>query len=201
MKYACCKSTVDGTSGSLSCTTCKLNYHVACLYSSDKRRVFSAEQRRSWLCPGCSLSQPRTLINDNTPIRTGAENVNVRRGASCIDSPTQHVSYEADPTILETVKNIIASEMSVMRAELRSAIAEAISREVKPIIEEIASIRESMSFINDQHEIIMKIVNELEKDSKSYSNLKSEIGNIKKSMAVTEADINKQEQWARRSNV
>ncbi|CAG9792077.1 unnamed protein product [Diatraea saccharalis] len=48
------------------------------LTQTNKRRIFSAEQRRSWLCPGCSLSQPRTLINDNTPVKTGAENVNVR---------------------------------------------------------------------------------------------------------------------------
>ncbi|CAH2083324.1 unnamed protein product [Euphydryas editha] len=201
MKFACCKSTAEGASGSLLCTKCKLIYHVACLYTSERKKAFSADFKQSWLCPGCALNQPRIVKNDNTPIRTGIESVNARRGGSCTDSPPPSADYEVNPTIVETLKNIIASEMSVFKSELRKALSEAISVELKPISDEIALIRESMNFIHSQYETIVKRVDDLEKDMKSCLSIKSEVGSIKDHIGSAEVDNEKREQWARRSNV
>ncbi|XP_045446714.1 uncharacterized protein LOC123654901 [Melitaea cinxia] len=201
MKFACCKSTTEGTTGSLQCTQCKLNYHVACLFPSDRKKAFSAEFKHSWLCPGCSLNQPRLVKNDNTPIRPGTENVNARRGGSCADSPPPSANYEINPTLLDTVKDIIASEMAMLKSELREAITEAISVELKPVRDELAVIRESMNFINSQYETIVKRVDDLEKNMKSCINIKSELGSIKDHIDSAEVDNDKREQWVRRSNV
>ncbi|XP_028166561.1 uncharacterized protein LOC114357236 [Ostrinia furnacalis] len=214
MKYACCKSTADGASGAVVCTKCKQNFHLACLYPTDKKKIISAELKQIWVCPDCSVNQPRSAKSDNTPVRgsqTGSrpqpsdrENVNHRRGGSRSDSPPVSSPLESSHAMLvsiDTVKSFIASEMAVMRSELRKAISEAIARELKPIREEIASIRESMEFINNQQEAMTKRVDNLEKDIKSIGNVKSDIGAIKESIASHENGNDKREQWARRSNI
>ncbi|KAL4702742.1 hypothetical protein ACJJTC_013637 [Scirpophaga incertulas] len=182
MKFACCKSTSEGAVGALICTTCNKNFHVACLYPTDKKKALSTEFKKAWICPDCTVNQPRLAKNDNTPVRVSQctsrpvlsdnDNVNCRRGGSCSDSPPPSKQVDkkdnlvATPSIGEIVKSCIVTEMEVMRSELRAAISEAIARELKPIREEMVSIKESLNFISNQHDVLKKRVDDLEKDFK-----------------------------------
>ncbi|KAL4721032.1 hypothetical protein ACJJTC_019719, partial [Scirpophaga incertulas] len=155
MKFACCKSTSEGAVGALICTTCNKNFHVACLYPTDKKKALSTEFKKAWICPDCTVNQPRLAKNDNTPVRVSQctsrpvlsdnDNVNCRRGGSCSDSPPPSKQVDkkdylvATPSIGGIVKSCIVTEMEVMRSELRAAISEAIARELKPIREEMVS--------------------------------------------------------------
>ncbi|KAL4702060.1 hypothetical protein ACJJTC_011676 [Scirpophaga incertulas] len=184
MKFACCKSTSEGAVGALICTTCNKNFHAACLYPTDKEKALSTEFKKAWICPDCTVNQPRLAKNDNTPVRVSQctsrpvlsdnDNVNCRRGGSCSDSPPPSKQVDkkdnlvATPSIGEIVKSCIVTEMEVMRSELRAAISEAIARELKPIREEMVSIKESLNFISNQHDVLKKRVDDLEKDFKHY---------------------------------
>lgn len=218
MKYACCKSTAGGATGVVVCTKCKQNFHSACLYPTDKEQGTREKLNQNWVCPDCRMNQPRPAKSDNTPVRgsqggsrplpSDKENVNLRRGGSCSNSPP-HLSLIEDSTdtsmSMESVKGFIvsaiASEIAVMRSELCRVISESIARELKPIRDEIASIRESMNFINNQQEAMEKRVNNLEKDIKSFGSVKADIGAIKETIASNETGNERREQWARRSNI
>lgn len=220
MKYACCKSLAEGAVSALICIKCKQNHHVACVFPSDKKKVTN-EFRKSWLCPDCSLAQPKVLRNDNTPLTpqqggnprcqpSGIDNVNSRRGGSCGESPPPTPQNLSSSCLsLDSIKDMISKEISVMiskeiatlKSEIDRTITKAVSRELKPLREEIASIKESLNFINNQHDLIVKRVDNLEKEVKLVSVAKAEVGKIRDAISIADAENHKREQWARRSNV
>ncbi|CAH2100410.1 unnamed protein product [Euphydryas editha] len=133
MKFACCDSTAEGATGGVRvCSKCKNNYHIACLYPSDKKKRSPVEVKKNWLCPECSLSQPRELNNDNTPLRASTErvirqspeNVTLRRGGAITNVPTSPtvclltktaVSYDQYETLYKKV-DAIESDYKSLKA-------------------------------------------------------------------------------------
>jgi hypothetical protein len=216
MKYACCKSTVDGAVNALVCIKCKLNYHVACLFPTDKKELckkkISNELRESWLCPGCTASLPKTPRNDDTPVRAnqggsrshvpGTDYVNTRRGGSST-GPTLISTQDGslDSVDLTSIKGFISREISLMKSEFLKAITEAVIKELKPIREEISGLREAMTFINGQHKLISRRVDDLEKEIKCLSGVRADIGAMKESISDAGIETQKRKQWARRSNI
>lgn len=206
-KYSCCKSpTQDGASDSIKCMKCGCNYHYMCLYPSAKK----VDIKKNWICPECSLSQPRQVNKDNTPVRSrnvcnkqGSEdNVNTRRGASNTETYSPDTKYDSltSPSILEHVRSIISSELNSLKSEFKNSITP-IQNELKAIKAEFSSIKQSLEFINHNLDEFNKRISDCEGLIREHSNKISEIGNLKTSIELMESDNHSREQWARRSNV
>lgn len=200
MKFACCKSTTEGATGMMTCSSCKNNYHIACMYPTDKKKILP-DLKTKWVCPECRLSKPRQYNNDNTPLRKNdrgsPENVTMRRGDS-YKSP--ECSMEAS-IAYEQVREIVSLEFEKFCSKLKTTIADIISTELMPIRKEIASFQDSIAFINEQYENLNKKIEFIENDLKTLKATNKEIGEIKSDLNRFEQEHNNREQWSRRSNI
>lgn len=204
MKFACCGEPIEGaTSGSLVCIKCKCYYHLQCLGSgAPNKKDITKEFKSKWLCPNCA---PKVLNQDESPIRgarrvPGAENVTLQRGSRTVVNVSPPAGQEL-PLTLNSVKDILASELVKMRREFEATMTNIIARELKPLKDDIAEFKKSLNFLNSQHEDLKKRIDTIEDNIKPLVSQSSEIGDLKASISNIESDKNKQEQWARRSNV
>lgn len=201
MKFACCKSTAEGATGTRVCSICKHNYHVACLYPNDKKKHVLSDIKKKWVCPECALSQPRQHNNDNTPLRCidrgSPENISTRRGASC-KSPEESSELLVS---CDQVRRIVSMEFEKFWSKIKTNIADIISTELSPIKNEIACFQDSLAFMNNQYESLNKKVDLIEKEINTLKATKKDVGEIKNNVDQIESKLNSREQWARRSNV
>ncbi|CAH2095793.1 unnamed protein product [Euphydryas editha] len=71
MKYEYCKATRGGATDCIICTKCKKEYLFQCLFPSKNNKDIPIDNKKSWICPECSITQPRHLNKDNTPVHIG----------------------------------------------------------------------------------------------------------------------------------
>ena len=203
MKYACCKSMAGSAADGLSCSKCGLKFHYSCLNPGGAKRT-TIQDRINWICPDCKLTLPRQINNDNTPIRghtsksSCSENITLRRGGSTCDMDTSCQSE--DTSFLDQVRFIIASEISILRTEIKSSIAPLLN-DLKCLREEVSSIKDSLDFVNNKFEDLNKRVDNCEIEIKHMSVQCSDLNSFKYKMDAVEIENNKREQWSRRSNV
>lgn len=202
MKFECCKAT-SGSTGSIVCIKCKHNYHIQCLYPSEKKNI-TAEFKRSWCCPECSSKQPRQLNNDNTPIRgpsssqyNESDYITAQRGGSCTVSPPVQDCVLST----ESIRNIVASEVSKIKNDITSYVQRILLQELKPIKDEITNIKSSLNFFTEQFTSLTERLDKVEKDIKSFKSTSSDICNLTSTIAKMEKNNNMSEQWSRRSNI
>lgn len=206
MKYSCCKSVVDDSTDGVKCTRCDNYYHYQCLYPAAKK----VNIKKCWTCPECSLSQPRQVNKDNTPVRSrnlnakqsSEDNIKTREGAAGLESFTPDNKFDLlnSSSFLEHVRSIISSELNSLKSDLQVTIIP-IQNELKAIKEEFLSLKHSLEFINNKFDDFNKRIDNCEINIKEFSNKCSEIGNLKTSLDVIESENRSREQWARRSNV
>lgn len=206
MKFECCKSSTDGATGSIVCIKCKHYYHVQCLYPNDKKCVTN-EVKKTWICPVCVGKQPRQQNNDNTPVRASSKSqhqdndtISTRRGgASTVSPPTSSTpDYKLSA---EMIKDIVASEVSRIRDDIKSIVREILSQELKPIRDEIENIKSSLDFFNQQFDCLTKRVDTIETEIKACKAVTLDFNELKTSLIKLETANNNSEQWSRRSNI
>ncbi|CAH0724908.1 unnamed protein product, partial [Brenthis ino] len=212
MKFACCKSTRGGATDCIVCTKCRNNYHYQCLHPSDSKKDLSNDYKKTWICPECSLTRPRHLYKDNTPVRGSStdtqsnlnDNINLRRGASSsvTCSPDNNIieSSVYSTSFLEHVKSIISSEIASLKTEFKSFMLP-LENEVKALRQEFLSVRESLEFFNSKFEELNSRILHCESEVKQLSSKSIEFGNLKSKFESIEIENNNKEQWARRSNI
>lgn len=164
MKFACCKSTSGEVSEIITCIKCKHNYHSRCLFPAAKNKDHSPGFKKTWLCPQCTISQPKPLKNDDTPVRmsisTGtkvntSENVNCgRRGGSAmmqedrehvlVDSHKDGVSLTSKQSIhtssaesitYDRFDALLDSKLSKLKISITEEITARLKREINNTIE------------------------------------------------------------------
>lgn len=207
MKYECCKATRGGATDCIMCTKCKKNYHLQCLFPSKNNKDIPTDSKKSWICPECSIAQPRHLNKDNTPVRNTNvdENINLRRGGSStvVSSPESESSTPKmiDTTaVIEIVKSVISTEISSLKAEFKSFILP-LENEVKALRQEFLSIGESLDFFNTKFEDLSARLTHCEAEVKLFSSRAIEFEQLKSKLESMENVNNDREQWARRSNI
>ncbi|CAH2103004.1 unnamed protein product [Euphydryas editha] len=216
MKFACCKSTTGGATDSLTCTKCKLNYHIQCLQASGIKKDGKLEIRKHWICPECTLTVPRRGNNDNTPVRgvsnlsrseedisVDNNNVTLRRGGSSsmnmmldFTCGTEH----GESSIIELIRSVVSSEISILKDDFKKSMIP-LQEELKSIREEFLGMKECFEFINSNFDNFNKRIENCEKDVQKLNKQFSELGEIRSSIATLKEENNVREQWARRSNV
>lgn len=151
------------------------------------------------MCPECLVNQPRNSISDNTPVRrmhTSPDNVNTRRAVPCTN-----VSPLMDAAGYDHIRDIVGEEINKMWVKLKTTITNIISAEIKPLKEEIAGFKNSINFINEQHEELTKRFELIEKSIECFKSQKTEVDDLKRNINKVDTDNNKREQWSRRSNI
>lgn len=202
MKFACCKSTTDGVSESVTCSKCDNSYHVQCLYPSEKRK--KDLPKHTWVCPQCAVSKPRQLNNDSTPVRGNLnENVTIRRGGSAL-TPHSSDSYLSEvhdtPSILELIRSTVSAEISSLKMEFKSLITP-VQNDLKSIKDDFMHMKDSLEFFNAKFEEFGKRIDSCEMEVNVLTSRYSEIGNLRTCLDSLQLDYDNREQWARRSNV
>lgn len=216
MKFACCKSPTGGATNTITCTKCKLNYHIQCLQASGFKKDGKLETRKHWLCPECSLTGSRKDNSDNTPVRgvtnlsrsdedncMDNNNVTLRRDGTCsknmmLDSTC---STEHDESFLiELIRSVVSSEISILKDDFKKSMIP-LQEELKSLREEFLSMKEFFEFINSNFDNFNKRIEGCEKDVQKLNKQCSGLGEITSSITTLKEENNVREQWARRSNV
>lgn len=190
MKFQCCKNSTDGANGYLTCHKCKNLYHIQCLYPMRKKNIALDSP---WTCPECSCKQPKQAKNDNTPIRISSrpsDNVTLHRGGTCTTSPPSPIRTEHTLSA-ELVQNIVVTEVNKLRDELRSLMCNLITDELKPIRNEITTIKDSLNSFNHQVNNLTKRIEKVETDLQTCLLATSDIDNLKSSFASFQQENNK----------
>lgn len=205
MKFECCKNTSDGAAGALTCFKCKHCYHIQCLFPTDKKPIAS-DLKKSWICPECSLKQPKQAKNDNTPIRASSrqqlcsDNITLHRGGSSTVSPPAQSAPDCGVTT-EMINNIVTTQFGLLKDDIRAFVRSILSEELKPIKDEITNIKDSLCLFNQQFENLTKRIDKVEIDLKAYKKASEDLNPLKLSVANMENQNNNSEQWSRRSNI
>lgn len=208
MKFSCCKSTLDGGAGTLTCSKCKRHYHHQCIDPTTSKNDPGLSAGTAWVCPKCSLDMPRQVNTDNTPVRglrtttyqsESSGNINLRRGASCAQSPGDN-EFEGSLSP-DTVRQIFAEEFSKIKHELTSTFMDRLSSDLKGLREEFCSLKESVAFINTKYDEISTKLNKLESNIKQLSSVNLEVQSARSEVEKLKAACDIRDQWDRRSNI
>lgn len=206
MKYECCKATRGGATDCIVCTKCKKNYHYQCLYPSKNNKDASTDYKKSWICPECSVAQPRHLNKDNTPVRnTNTEdNVNLRRGGSatviCSPDKSDLSDLINSSGFVDVVKSVISTEISSLKAEFKNFMLP-LENEIKALRHEFITVKESLDFFNSKFEDLNNRLVQCEEKVNLFSIKSMELEQLKSKFESMEVENNNKEQWARRSNI
>lgn len=157
----------------IGCTKCRKIYHYKCLRMT-KSDFHKKNATADWLCPACCIVTRREK-GDHTPVRSSGTNheaksppasssswVNTKSRSTVLDDSSLVYVREAENETLtqKDIREIIQSELrSFMSNEIAEVIKQTMNKEWKliktelgDIKAEIATMRESMDFINQQYE-------------------------------------------------
>lgn len=216
MKYACCKSPTGGVANTITCTKCKLNYHIQCLQASGIKKDGKLETRKQWLCPECTITGPRRGNGDNTPVRAVCnlsrsdedncvdnDNVTLRRGGSSYTNMTLNSTCgteHGESSLIELIRSAVSSEISILKDDFKKSMIP-LQEELKSIREEFLSMKECFEFINSSFDNFNKRVESCEKDVQKLNKQFSELGEIRSSIATLKEENDIREQFARMNNL
>ncbi|XP_026761213.3 uncharacterized protein LOC113520150 [Galleria mellonella] len=207
MKFTCCKTVSESTTGYIVCTKCRLNFHISCLFPSDMKKVISVEYRNTWICVECLAKKPRVLKSDNTPIRdcsnsqqsvVSPDNITIRRGGGTSAVVLQGEPQQFSIDLLETV---LDAKIAKLQQHMETVIKDTIASELGAIKSEISTLKETVSFLSTRFDDVIKRIRTLENDSKIITSTTASLGELKQRIDSLECENNNREQWARRSNI
>lgn len=196
-----CKQPIVLDSDALNCSSCKIVYHISCILPGHDETSDLASYRSSWLCPSC---KPRTSTRDNTPIRASStgqknnEDANVTRRKKPGNTPVGTPAKTNVELTSETVREIVKEEMKGLLKQLNDTMANFVTRELKPIKDDIASLKDSMDFISGQYE---DIKSDITTKFGTVDKLLKENEELKSTVKDLNSRINFMEQQARSCNV
>lgn len=176
------------------CTNCKKAFHEACL-SSTKRGELATPVRdaAAWTCLPCTKKQYK---DDSTPLEP-YPNVTTRPGKRLApNSPP--IAEDPKPISRDEMQDILKGFGAEMNKVMRSTISSILQSELKPIKDEIADVKESMTYMNLRFEEMTK---EHAESQATVKSLQDKNCLMQAKMDELTARINQLEQNARSSNV
>ncbi|CAH0724909.1 unnamed protein product, partial [Brenthis ino] len=208
--YACCRVAVANTDVPMICVSYSGYYDLQCV-STSSRKDPALRNGSDWTCPACSSKQPKTVKNDNTPVRMPARkqcdtdnlNVTVRNKNVKKQSPSgSSVSVIENSTDSSCdLRSFIRQEISELKRDLEFSFKNFINSELKIIKDEVQEIKMSIAFINNKYDEMKERFEIYDKCLTSVNSLSNDIGILKSSLAKLEHENNVRDQWARRSNI
>ncbi|KAL4708871.1 hypothetical protein ACJJTC_014393 [Scirpophaga incertulas] len=219
-----CRASITVTQKRIKCTHCLRLYHSECVnYAHD-----STISRSQWKCPSCVAGQ-RKGDNSNTPVRDTLKpaketlQVNVPKGGVAISLPVSppviretpttsmdtvgieatlgsitagHTTPMSDnTTILSQIENLLDDKLNLLKKdvvkELKGSLMTEIRKELKGMLAKYDQLELSHTKLQNDHESLKTSFETLLKQSSENKNRIDEL----------QGQINKQQQWARMSNL
>lgn len=164
--WGCCES------GSISesfrcCSICKKAYHYKCLFASEKKDSIT-ESEQPWKCPLCKTKKPRGIASDSTPVKSkdGCSSKSIN-DANVTKRSTKRAATSSPPSecfsapvcaddVRKIVEEVIDSRFTDLLGELKATMSHLLNIELRPMREEIKDIKNSLTFLSDQYEDLMK---------------------------------------------
>ncbi|CAK1595322.1 unnamed protein product [Parnassius mnemosyne] len=163
--WGCCFSEKDNCDEFIVCIKCDKKYHYACMMID--RKIISSDLLATWACPECVHQLPKPTNKENTPVRnvtTVRGNKRVAIGSPHSDSEKVNISME---DIRLVVEGVMEDKMNDLFKRFNENLAGFFAKEIKPMRDELLSIKESLTFINDQNcSALAQRVNQIEQHSR-----------------------------------
>ncbi|CAG5056745.1 unnamed protein product [Parnassius apollo] len=193
-----CRANINVTQKRIKCTQCSHNYHSECInFNND------TASRSEWKCPDCTASCRKGGDNSNTPIRTNKSPSNTvydkttyRSSKKSSDQPTCITETSScQPYNLELINSI-----ELLLDKKLSAIKFDIIQELKlSLITEIKNeITSNLKQLEESHNSLLNEYNNLKS---KFEKLQQNVQNGEMKLAELCAQIKKEQQWGRLSNL
>ncbi|CAK1588960.1 unnamed protein product [Parnassius mnemosyne] len=197
LSWGCCS--LDGESKQFKkCNTCVKAFHLECLGTCQSR---AGDATGCWICPTCINSNTKTINKDNTPVRFNP-NVTIRtQKRQTSNSPPEAVDSEAPITrsdLRAIVEDITERKFETLLVQLTNTLRSIMTSELGTMRNEIKDLRESITFVSDQYEEMIK---ENKKTSETVRELRSENELMKSTIKDLSFRLNNFEQNARSNNI
>ncbi|XP_045452588.1 uncharacterized protein LOC123661647 [Melitaea cinxia] len=197
MEFACCVKSACEYNDPLKCTFCERNFHIACALPSKSPNWGPDDNTRlSWQCPSCVGSSPRNN-DDDTPCRYVTKRPKQKLEKSIANVTNKIAITEPNLSIaqvtIEQIRAIIKSELEVAFSSFQKNFDE--------LRAEISTLRGSMQFLSDKYDHVTKRIESVEAKIKPLQAVKSDCLDLQSVVTSLQVEINKKEQWARRSNI
>ncbi|CAG4938203.1 unnamed protein product [Parnassius apollo] len=194
--WGCCFSENDNCDEFIVCVKCERKYHYACMIID--RKIITSDLLATWACPQCVHLQPKTANKDNTPVRnvsTVRGNKRIAIGSPQSDPEKVNISME---DIRQVVEGVMDDKMNDLFKRFNENLVGFFAKEIKPMRDELSSIKESLTFINDQYEGIKK---ENEASKIKVTTLEKENAELKGTVHALAQRVNQIEQHSRQCNL
>lgn len=195
--WGCCQSLTAGDKY-IKCTKCSHAYHLACLATGNVDAA--ALNAPAWTCPTCINSILKGGNNDDTPVRFNP-NVTLRPSKrQALQSPPSNTSVEStsDEQFECLVRKTLKGEMDGLVSRMESSIRKMFVAEFRIIKDEMREIKESMSYMNDKFEEVLRQQAEVRSEVRD---IQAQNDILKSTVKDLNARLNTIEQYARSNNI
>lgn len=174
------------------CAKCSKAFHYECL-SVSSNVSDNKSTTLKWICPLCTQ---KCSNNDSTPVRYNP-NITMRPGKrQALNSPP-NISND-QPITKNEMQEIIENVMMDMQKKFRDSIGDILTKELKPLKEEICEMKESMNFINHKYETIIQDNGDTRDKLRQ---LQEENGSMQSKIDDLTSRVNQLEQNSRMTNI
>lgn len=194
MEWGCC-GVNNSNDDFIECKVCGKAFHIACVTSSEAK---SCDEDSQWSCPMCSIKRPKGSNNDNTPVRFNP-NITLRSSKRpALQSPPKSDSGLTNDDVRSIVQDVMEKEMNALLSKLNTSLGAHLARELKCIKEEIKDMKDSMNFMNEKYEEVLKEHSDAKNKIAALEEQNSNLNSIVKEL---NSRLNSIEQNARSNNV
>lgn len=178
----------------LRCCKCAKTYDLLCAGVSEKRfNSFygpGSERKQNWTCPECINKKPKSDTT-NTPVRATPAQDEM--------SPDQLSDSSAQENVtLRSVRNRYESSDADLTSLIRNEIKAAIRAEMAPINEKLQDLQNSVQYISNQYDDLIKSTTKIIIDHK---NMQVECEQLRTTVSVMSQRVDQLEQYLRNNNL
>jgi uncharacterized protein YoxC len=178
----------------LKCCKCTKTYDLLCAGVSEKRYSSfygpGSERKQTWICPECINKKPKSDTT-NTPVRAMPVQDEISPDALTDNSPHDNVTLRGGRNRNECLD---ADLTSLIRREIRAAIRV----EMAPINEKLQELQNSVHYISNQYDELIKSTNKIILDHK---NMQVECEQLRTTVSGMSQRIDQLEQYLRNNNL
>lgn len=175
---------------------CENAYHYACLAACVTDSV--AEIRPPWTCPVCIGPKPKSGNNDDTPVRFNPNVTTRPPKRQALQSPPSTHPESTPDEFQKFIQRALKEEIDGVVSRMEDSIRSMFVTELRAVRDEMGEVKESINFMNDKFEEILKQQAETKKE---IADLKTQNNALKSTVKDLGERLNTMEQSARSSNV
>lgn len=200
MEFACCEKSTCEAYDPIICSLCERHFHIACALPSKTPNWEPDESvRLLWRCPSCGSASPRNN-KDDTPCRNVTKRSKQKSDKGMTTSIIDRSAKTSQKSNLSLAHITVDEIRSIIKSEIKEAFS-SFQKKFDDLRTEISSLSSSMQFLSDKYENVSKKIESAEAKLKTLEASRSDCLNLQGVVTSLQNDVNKKEQWARRSNI